>query len=85
MKSIKFLAALAVPAMFAACTNEELVAVQQEAQQSKEFVGAELIGKGVKLNLGTVIIRIYTFVTKIVIFLVKQHAAGKRFITKCPF
>ena len=54
MKSIKFLAALAVPAMFAACTNEELVAVQQEAQQSKEFVGAELIGKGVKLNLGTV-------------------------------
>ena len=32
MKSIKFMAALAIPAMFAACTNEELDAVQQEVQ-----------------------------------------------------
>ena len=51
MKSIKFLAALAVPAMFAACTNEELVAVQQEVQQVQEFVGAELIGKGISFNV----------------------------------
>lgn len=54
MKSIKFLAALAIPAMFAACTNEELAAVQQEAvQQGEEFVGAELIGKGISLNVSS--------------------------------
>lgn len=53
MKSVKFLAALAVPAMFAACTNEELVAVQQEAQQVKEFVGAELVGTGITMDFGT--------------------------------
>ena len=53
MKSIKFLAALAIPAMFAACTNEELDAVQQEVQQGKEFIGAELVGSGISLNFGT--------------------------------
>lgn len=53
MKSIKFLAALAVPAMFAACTNEELAPVQQEVQQGQEFVGAELIGKGISFNVGS--------------------------------
>ena len=54
MKSIKFLAALAIPAMFAACTNEELAAVQQEGvQQGEEFVGAELIGKGISLNVSS--------------------------------
>lgn len=53
MKSIKFLAALAIPAMFAACTNEELVAVQDSVQQNKEFVGAELIGSDISINVGS--------------------------------
>lgn len=52
MKSIKFLAALAIPAMFAACSNEELV-VNDVPQQStmKEVVGAELIGTGISMNV----------------------------------
>ena len=52
MKSIKFLAALAIPAMFAACTNEEMIAVQSEVQQGKEFIGAELVSSGISMNFG---------------------------------
>lgn len=51
MKSIKFLAALAFPAILAACTNEELVAVQENVQQNKELIGADLIGSGVSINV----------------------------------
>lgn len=50
MKSIKFLAALAIPAMFAACTNEEIAT--NSSQQMKEVVGAELVGTNISLNVG---------------------------------
>lgn len=53
MKSIKFLAALALPAIFAACTNEELAVVQEDFQSKSEFVGAELIGTNVSMNFGS--------------------------------
>ena len=53
MRSIKFLAALALPAMFAACTNEELAVVQEDFQSKSEFVGAELIGTNVSINFGS--------------------------------
>lgn len=53
MKSIKFLAALALPAMFAACTNDDLVAVQEDMQQNVELVGADLIGTGVSMKIGS--------------------------------
>jgi len=50
MRSIKLLAALAVPAMFAACTNEELFKVDNAPQQMEEVVGTKLIGTDVSLN-----------------------------------
>ena len=50
MKTIKLLAALAVPAMFAACTSEDIVSNNSQMTQ-KEVVGAELVGTGVSLNV----------------------------------
>lgn len=50
MRSIKLLAALAVPAMFAACTNEELFKVDNTPQKMEEVVGTKLIGTDVSLN-----------------------------------
>lgn len=49
MKSIKFLAALAVPAMFAACTNEEIVV--ESPKSFKQVVGAELIGTDISMEM----------------------------------
>ena len=49
MKSIKLLAALAIPAMFAACTNEEIT--YDAPQQLNKVVGAELIGSGISFNV----------------------------------
>ena len=52
MKSIKFLAALAVSAMMiTACAKEDLSAVQ-DAQMSNEIVGAELLGSDISFNFG---------------------------------
>lgn len=50
MRSIKLLAALAVPAMFAACTNEELFKVDNTPQKMEEVVGTKLIGTDVSLD-----------------------------------
>ena len=52
MKSIKLLAALAIPAMFAACTNEDILS-ETSQQVQKEVVGAELIGTDISLNVTT--------------------------------
>ncbi len=41
MKSTKFLAALAIPAMFAACTNEDILT--DMPQNNQELLGAEII------------------------------------------
>lgn len=49
MKSLKFLAALAIPAMFAACTNEEIVV--DTPQQMQDVAGAELIASGMSVNV----------------------------------
>jgi len=49
MKSIKFLAALAIPAMFAACTNEEIAV--ESPKQFNQAVGAELIGTNVSMAM----------------------------------
>ena len=49
MKSLKLLAALAIPAMFAACTSEDVFKVDTP-QKMKEVVGAELIGTDISLN-----------------------------------
>lgn len=49
MKSIKFLAALAIPAMFAACTNEEIVV--ESPKSFKQVVGAELIGTDISMEM----------------------------------
>ena len=49
MKSIKLLAALAIPAMFAACTNEEIA--MESTQQLNQVVGAELIGTDISINV----------------------------------
>lgn len=49
MKSIKLLAALAIPAMFAACTNEDISI--DTPQKLQEVVGAELIGTDISMNL----------------------------------
>lgn len=50
MKTFKLLAALALPAMFAACTNEEILV--ESPIQGEEVVGAELIGTDISLNVG---------------------------------
>lgn len=50
MNKIKLLAALAVPAMFAACSNEEIL-VESPLVES-EIVGAELVGTGISINAG---------------------------------
>lgn len=51
MKSFKFLAALAIPAMFAACTSEELYTNGNDASQKmEEAVGANLVGTDVSLD-----------------------------------
>lgn len=50
MKTVKLLAALAVPAMFAACTSEDIVSDNSQMVQ-KEVVGAELVGTGISLNV----------------------------------
>ena len=49
MKSIKLLAAFAIPAMFAACTNEEIA--MESTQQLNQVVGAELIGTDISINV----------------------------------
>ena len=49
MKSIKFLAALTIPAMFAACTNEEIVV--ESPKQFKQVVGAEFIGTNISMEM----------------------------------
>ena len=50
MKKIKLLAALAVPAMFAACTSEDIVSNDSQMAQ-KEVVGADLVGAGMSLSV----------------------------------
>ena len=47
---MKFLAALAMPIMFAACTSEDLYTTDADASQ-KEAVGTKLIGTDVVLNI----------------------------------
>ena len=47
-KSIKFLAALLIPVMFASCAKEEFAPMQENAQN--EFVGAKLIGTNVSID-----------------------------------
>ena len=49
MKKINFLAALALPAMFAACTSEDLVF--ETPLQSEEIAGAELVGTGISMSV----------------------------------
>lgn len=49
MKNLKLLAALAVPAMFAACTEQEIVSVETP-QKMMEVVGGELIGIDVTID-----------------------------------
>lgn len=49
MKSVKFLAALAIPAMFAACTNEEIL--DDMPQNNQVMVGAEVIGTNIAINV----------------------------------
>ena len=49
MKTIKFLAAMAIPAMFAACTNEEII--ENTPQKMQEVIGAELIGTDISLSV----------------------------------
>lgn len=49
MKAMKLLAALAIPAMFAACTNEEII--DNTPQQNNPIEGAEIIAKGMSFNL----------------------------------
>lgn len=46
----KILFALAMPAILAACSNEEIVDVQ--SSEMKEVVGAELVSKGMTINFG---------------------------------
>ena len=48
MKSIKLLAAMAIPAMFAACTNEEILT--EGPQKMQEVVGAELVGTDISFK-----------------------------------
>ena len=50
MKTVKILAALAVPAMFAACTSEDIV-IENSQMAQNEIVGAELVGTGISLNV----------------------------------
>ena len=50
MKSTKFLAILAGTAMFAACSQEELVENNSTPQQMEEVVGAKLVGTDISLN-----------------------------------
>ena len=47
MKSIKYFAALAFPAMLAACANEEIQVERPQAM--KEVVGAEFIGTDISM------------------------------------
>lgn len=54
MKTVKLLAALAIPAMFAACSNEELVSVENTPQNMAEVVGEELIGTDISMELPNV-------------------------------
>lgn len=49
MKSIKLLAVLAIPAMFAACTNEEILT--DSTPQLSQVVGAEVIGTDITINV----------------------------------
>ena len=49
MKTSKLLAALAIPAMFAACTNEDILVESSQAYQ--EVKGAELVGSGISINV----------------------------------
>ena len=51
MKAKFLLTALALPAIFAACTNEELVEAENQ-QPVQEIVGANLISKGLTINVG---------------------------------
>lgn len=49
MKAIKLMAALAIPAMFAACSNEEIVV--ESPKQFDQVVGAEIIGTDISMNV----------------------------------
>ena len=49
MKSIKLMAALAIPVMFAACSNEEIAV--ESPKQFDQVVGAELIGTDISMNV----------------------------------
>ena len=51
MKSTKLLAALAGTALLAACTQEELVKVENAPQTMEEVVGAKLVGTDLSLNV----------------------------------
>ena len=50
MKSKKFLLALALPAVFAACSNEEIVT--EAPVSNAEVVGADLVSKGLTIKVG---------------------------------
>ena len=51
MKHLKLFAALAMPAMFAACTSEDLYSESDNApQQMEEVVGYKLVGNGASLQ-----------------------------------
>ena len=49
MKTVKILAALVVPAMFAACTSEDLNI--ETPVQNQEIVGAELVGTDIAISV----------------------------------
>ena len=53
MKTKSLLTALALPAIFAACTNEELVESIENQQPIQEIVGADLVNKGLSINVGS--------------------------------
>jgi len=52
MKAKVLLTAFALPAIFAACTNEELMEATQNQQPTQEIVGAKLISSGLSINVG---------------------------------
>ena len=50
MKNSKFLLALALPAVFAACSNEEIAT--EAPKNNTEIVGANLVSEGLVINAG---------------------------------
>ena len=51
MKTKSLLTALALPAIFAACTNEEFVEAIEGQQPVQEIVGANLVSNGLSINV----------------------------------